>query len=715
MLRKNLGILLVLFSSWSTASGFKVITAPDGYEGIADEQGEIIIPAIYEKLGWSDGSQEIPGEAIGYFENDQWGLINLKSKKLTGAQYSILVPFDDQLFEAGITGKFSNQILRGIIDDRAKVYLDFKYFTIESIGGGKAITSEYSEGKLKYGLYSIENVQIINSEYANLYQLGNILVAKGNTGKSRILNVDGHSLLDFWVDSIEETSGGLLVQNDGYYGLLDLDGNYFHHVRYKEIDGENAVPFVQWEIRGLSNDDSMNFLCDSIRYDSNENLLIAHVNNVEHILAASDQVFKDQNQSLKYIGQGFLVTKNQLSEEWGIFKTDGREVAVGFDSVVVDTTFFYGYADSKWEIYNRFGRKINQKFYQRLGPSHNGFVPVKFADYWGWVDFQGEVVVKNKYDAVRAGLEDQYLAKNFGSWGIQRFYGDWLVMPRYDSIYIANGYYVGVKGRLSDLYDGKGVKKFSFPYQVIGKDLLYVKSDENKIGLITSQGQYIPPIYTEIQKHEDFFELNDGVYSRLIKMNGDEAFGLEKEVNDVISYSENYFHVIKDGKHGFVDDKGNLRIANRYDSAQYYNEGLAPVKLMGKWGFIGPYENLLIQPFYQYSSTFQNGLAIVQIDDLYGLLDKNGKEVIQIKWAKIDRLSTGNYLVKSSEGKVGIANEQGRFLLRPNYEAITDTAKQLLIVNRAGKVGIMDYSGLQQIPFEYSEIKIEGEYILLKK
>mgnify|MGYP000283031701 CR=1 FL=1 len=715
MLEKYLVILLFLFGSYTYANGFEIIISPGGYQGIADAQGEVVIPAVYEQLGWSDGSSEILGDAIGYFENNRWGLINLKSKKLTSANYTILLPFDAELYEAGITGRFTNQVFRGLIDSKSKVLLDFKYFTIERIEEGKIIASEYIDGQLKYALLNRESEMIIPADFSFMRQMGMVVVAQGMQQKSRIFDLEGNLLIDRWIDQIQETPDGLLVSSEGYYGLLDLDGGYFHHIKYKKIDGERAESFPEWEIRSFSSQVTQDILCDSVSFDSNEGLLIAHVNNVEHILGASDKVFQGKNNSLKYIGQGFLVIKDLSTAKWAIHKTDGREVAANFDSVVVDPTFFYVLDQSKWKIYNRFGRQIGNRGFQELGDSHNGFIPVRFAGYWGWVDFQGDIIVKNKYDAVQAGMEDQFLAKNFGSWGIRQFYGDWLVMPRYDSIYITHELYFAQKGKATHVFDREGRRLFTLSDEVINTDLLLVKGDDHKFGLILSGGNYIEPIYEEIQKHGDFYELKGGKRAMVLKMDGSEAFGYEAEVQDVISFSEGYFHVIMEGKHGFVDTNGKLRIANRYDSAQFFNEGMAPVKLMGKWGFIGPYENLLIQPFYQYSSTFQEGLAIVQIDDLYGLLDKSGKEIIQIKWKKIERLATGNYLVIDENGKEGIANEHGRFLLRPNYNKITDTTKDLLIVNRSGKIGVMDYTGLQQIPFDYSEIKIEGDYILIRK
>ena len=209
--------------------------------------------------------------------------------------------------------------------------------------------------------------------------------------------------------------------------------------------------------------------------------------------------------------------------------------------------------------------------------------------------------------------------------------------------------------------------------------------------------------------------MKDSLGATLVHEGGRRVIKAEDEIEDVLGYSERYFHIIKDGKHGFVDENGKLRVANRYDSAQYYSEGLAPVKLLGKWGFIDKYEVLQIQPFYRYSSTFKNDLAIIQTGEDFGIITPTGKEVVEVSWKYIQRLKTDNYKIIDWDGKVGICDVNGRFIVRPNYSAVEDTDKELLIVTQNGKKGIIDYRGYSKLPFEYNDIQIKGEYLLLNK
>src|SRR4029079_15798307 len=78
------------------------------------------------------------------------------------------------------------------------------------------------------------------------------------------------------------------------------------------------------------------------------------------------------------------------------------------------------------------------------------------------------------------------------------------------------------------------------------------------------------------------------------------------------SESEGLIGIRRDGKYGFVDTRGRLRIANRYDSISDFHEGKAAIKLLGKWGYINNADQIVTQPQYQTVSDFHQGVALVR-------------------------------------------------------------------------------------------------------
>lgn len=696
--------------------GLKIITS-GGLQGVVDSKGHVLIPAIYEKLGWSDGSRNIIGESVGFYENGKWGLLNVTGKSITQALYATMKPLNGGIFEAGIRSIDSNRVNRGLIDAKGKVLLDFKYFTIEKSKRHHFIVSEYQNGRIRYGVISDKYEEILPIEYLSIERLGTFFLAQNSIRKIRVFDLKGIPLLSFWVDQVEATTQGLVITNEGYKGLMDKDGQLIHDVIYKSVRLASPEKFALWEVRKIGSADKQLISCDSIGYNQNDDLLIAHVNHSEHLLAASNLLFKNQQHALKHIKNGFLVTQNNALQTWGIYKTDGREIAVGFDSVAVDTMYYYGHTQKGWEIYNLFGRKINEYPFQAAAHSQERMIPAKRNDYWGWIDFQGERIVDFRFDRiVPTHNSEQFMANNYGKWGVSTFDDEWLIKSEYDSMYAFQNFYVGMKGQASYLFTTRGERIQAIPFTIVIDDFLKI-IDRERVGAITKSGHYIDPQYHEVKLHGGgYYELiyPDGSHG-MVDANGRVIIKKEDGIQEVLSFSEDYFHIIKDDKHGFVDTNGKLRVANRYDSAQYFNEGLAPIKLMGRWGYIDHSELLTIQPYYKYSSVFKNGLAIIQVGDNYGIIDKEGEEIVDVKWKHIDRLSTGNYLITDWDSKVGLVDVNGYFMLRPNYNVLEDTPEQLIVATLSGNKGVLDYKGLTKVPFEYKEIEIKGDYLLLLK
>lgn len=699
----------------ATAGELKIITS-GGFQGVADADGKVIVPAIYEKLGWSSGEHEIVNQNIGFYENGKWGLINIKTKKIQGAKFQVLEPFNETYFEAGKNVPYSNVLKRGLIDEMGKVILDFHYYTISDLGGDLFGVAKYEVGILSFGVYSATNKVIVPCQYVSIDQEGDLLVASNNEKKLRVYDRNGVLLISDWIDQISTIDGGYAVAKAGYFGKLDEKGRQLLDIGFKEVYPVKSE-FRKWEVKTLTDRDKPGVFvsCDSITYQTSGDMLIAHVNQAEHLLAAGDMLFNDAQNTLKHIGNGFIVTKNTALQTWAIHKTDGREVISGYDSIAVDSMYFYTLSREGWDIYNLFGRKINEFSFQGVGFSQNRNVPVKRNDYWGWINFQGEELIDYRYEkVVPTGHYKHFLAKNYKRWGVNTTDDEWVILPEYDSLYAFDDFYIATKMSASYVFNRSGKLLQSIPYEVKLSGYLQLR-DGGKVGAVTSQGYYIHPLYDDIAIHGEFYEMSKGDTVIMIYKDGRPVLGYNDGVSDVLSFSEGYFHIIKDGKHGFVDVNGKLRVANRYDSAQFYSEGLAPVKLLDKWGFIDKYEILTIQPFYRYSSVFKNGLAIIQSGEKYGIITPTGDEIVSVDWKNIERLPTGNYRITDWDNKVGLVNATGRFVLRPNYDRLEDTEKSLIIGSKNGKKGVINYDGYTKVPFQYSDIQIQGDYLLLLK
>jgi hypothetical protein len=210
-----LGCILVCFSV--RADEFKIINS-EGFQGLANSKGEVLVPAVYEQLGWSDGQASVVSESIGYRENGRWGLINVRTKKLTSAKYVILEPFNESLFEAGIAGKFTNIIYRGLIDNQSKVHLNFDYYTISPLDAQNWVVSKYESKKLNFGVYSDENILIVPVLYRSVSALGTLIKVESHQRKHQLFDPSGKAVLASWIDVITLLEDGIVLQDQGYLG-----------------------------------------------------------------------------------------------------------------------------------------------------------------------------------------------------------------------------------------------------------------------------------------------------------------------------------------------------------------------------------------------------------------------------------------------------------------------------------------------------------------
>lgn len=151
--------------------------------------------------------------------------------------------------------------------------------------------------------------------------------------------------------------------------------------------------------------------------------------------------------------------------------------------------------------------------------------------------------------------------------------------------------------------------------------------------------------------------------------------GLQNDVTTVSAQekteSVKLFRIIKNGKFGFIDKKGNIVIEPKFDDVQDFSEDLALVTLNRKKGFIDKTGKLVIEPKdFEPINGFTDGLARGNVTNrgryTKGYIDKSGKLVIdnQQIWGACE-FSEGLACVQS--GKWGFIDNTGKFVIQPQF------------------------------------------------
>lgn len=165
-----------------------------------------------------------------------------------------------------------------------------------------------------------------------------------------------------------------------------------------------------------------------------------------------------------------------------------------------------------------------------------------------------------------------------------------------------------------------------------------------------------------------------------------------------------------------VEKKGEDKIetksfSSKYDKVREFSEGLAVVELDGLYGIIDKNGKEIVPALYQEIKDFSEGLAVVKLNDKYGFINRVGKLVIPLKYNSAESFSNGKAYVKYAyESRyISVAGKE--------YEKIGDFSEGLAVVESDGKYGFIDKTGKEVIPlkYDYAEDFYKGSAIITWK
>jgi len=225
-----------------------------------------------------------------------------------------------------------------------------------------------------------------------------------------------------------------------------------------------------------------------------------------------------------------------------------------------------------------------------------------------------------------------------------------------------------------------------FPRRLNGKYGYFRKKDIKK-GDFETAPFYIQPIY------ESAGWFHGGVAP--VKFNG--KWGLIDNhgntivdfIYDAISISWNncsyrsyerrprctYFHddllaVSFNGKWGYIDAQGNIKLGFEYEQAMNFWEGLALVKQYGKWGFINTFGHTVIPCIFEHAESFYEELALVKYNGKWGFINKVGEFVIQPQFEDGKSFSEGLAAVKAANDLFGYIDKTGQIVIEPQFKSV---------------------------------------------
>ncbi|MFN6087803.1 MAG: WG repeat-containing protein [Cyclobacteriaceae bacterium] len=694
-------LLFVACFFLSEASPYELFEQ-NGKMGIKDERGQVVIPPSFEALGWSDGSFSVIGETTGYRVQNHWGLINLKKEFITPAE------FEELVYQGGefvVARKQLNpaSTKSGCINLRGKIILPFVYDGIK-VNGLRAIVFNLVGSRFSYGLTNMKNEVLIPLLYKDIHSLGTLRYAVENReGKIALFSENGSAVSDFTIDSLSAFYKGFsIIHEHGLQGLIDREGVVKAPARYQSIKIEEDGRVLgklpgEWIYLDSQNKALTRILADDLLPVRNRRTIIKSGDKFGLIDDLHQPLLPTEWDSLRELEDDLFLVKK--TDRWGAIRsTSELQVPVVYNTLQFDEGGYRAFLKtSGWLLLDKKGIVKTAKAYRSIQEFDFSTWKVRNGIYWGLLNQEGNEVVHCVFDSIGDRIGNLVAVKFKGLYGIIDLQENWIIAPQRYPIRLADETrYLLIQPGNSFLksMDGKVIYFTSYPVEF--KEKYWVEhlpnGTENKLSydglkIMIEEKPQIKTSATQLSV-PGLFQMNEGLQG-----------------------------VCRNGKYGFVDAKGKLRIANRYDSIGAFQDGLAPVKLIGMWGFINSADKIVIQPNYESVSSFVNGLSIVQRSARMGLIDQRGQVVLPLRYEHIDRLSTGKFLLKANR-LLGVAHVNGTIEIEPRFDDLKVLENGQLLVKQANKWGLISSSGLDIIPMQYDKLQfdpVKNQYLAFHK
>lgn len=239
-------------------------------------------------------------------------------------------------------------------------------------------------------------------------------------------------------------------------------------------------------------------------------------------------------------------------------------------------------------------------------------------------------------------------------------------------------------------------------------------------GYINNKGEFV------IQpKFDGAYDFNDNCLAIINENNKDGIIDLKGEykvypIYDSISpFKEDRAIFSRDGSMGVIGQDGNVITKKRYGIVGDFNDDRAVVgdSKSGdyKYGYIDRNGKEVIHLKYENANDFIDDIALVKIKDKeYGLIDKEGKTLNIYKYYLVSQYGDGVMMfAEQSEGSYGYIDRYGNVIIKPMFTSASEFVDGVAIVsteqNYNGPYGVINKKGEYIFTPIFSEIRYLGE------
>lgn len=497
----------------------------------------------------------------------------------------------------------------GVIDRNGNIVIEAEYGAVQIPNPSKAIfvcVKEYNENTKEYEtvVYN-EKKEVLLSNYKNVQAISiytnvnstpyekSVLTYKEN-GKYGLINLEGKQITKPVYDeisSINYKEGTFLVKQNELEGIINMKGKVIIKCEYESVTSDNyysengnkkqagfivskktedGYRYGYANYRGTIILNPIYTQLERVTEIANEKgvYFIAFKNGQAGLLKNNKEILNYEYEDIQYnvLGSIFVTKRNG---KYGAVNQEGTTVLYPeYDNVYTGGMYLNALKDKDIFIFDLNGNKIETNEVSKTKTENaNYYITIDKNNKYKVVDSKDNIIIDKDYTYIEYLPGDYFIVERDSKSGIIDSNGKSVIELKYDSI-----------SRINET------------------DILQMEKDKN-IALYNLNMKEIVSMDNAIVK-----EVKDEKAYILLYSDTDFKY-LDKNGNILTSQNlfENNSLFAKNinGKWGFVDEDGNLKVQNDYELVTDFNKyGFAGIKKDGKWGSINQNGEVVQEPTY---------------------------------------------------------------------------------------------------------------------
>lgn len=497
----------------------------------------------------------------------------------------------------------------GVIDKNGNIIIEAEYEAVQIPNPSKAIfvcVKEYNENTKEYEtvVYN-EKKEVLLSNYKNIQSISiytnvnstpyekSVLTYKEN-GKYGLINLEGKQITKPVYDeisSINYKEGTFLVKQNELEGIINMKGKVIIKCEYESVTSDNyysengnnkqagfivskktedGYRYGYANYRGTIILNPIYTQLERVTEIANEKgvYFIAFKNGQAGLLKNNKEILNYEYEDIQYnvLGSIFVTKRNG---KYGAVNQEGTTVLYPeYDNVYTGGMYLNALKDKDIFIFDLNGNKIETNEVSKTKTENaNYYITIDKNNKYKVVDSKDNIIIDKDYTYIEYLPGDYFIVERDSKSGIIDSNGKSVIELKYDSI-----------SRINET------------------DILQMEKDKN-IALYNLNMKEIVSMDNAIVK-----EVKDEKAYILLYSDTDFKY-LDKNGNILTSQNlfENNSLFAKNinGKWGFVDKDGNLKVQNDYELVTDFNKyGFAGIKKDGKWGSINQNGEVVQEPTY---------------------------------------------------------------------------------------------------------------------